>query len=197
MQRPPKDPDSVSRTFLKQFVLVPLFSLIIARNTSGTNNTRTNTSWPVKVPLKHKSQHGQWKCTPGNGNVTHIRQQIRPPQSAALVISWWGTGSPWRQPCNSNRQCKTVLSQTLQLCTLSQFSAQFPWLLFSALQLCSQYLVLKYPLARAVSLKTLASRASLIVCWCDVDVCEVHNFWCQTFTTPTSVHIACVPVISI
>ena len=130
LQRPPKDPDSVSRTFLKQYVLVPLVSLIIARNTSRTNNTRTNTSWPVKVPLKHKSQHGQWKCTPGNGNVTHIRQQIRPPQSAALVISWWGTGSTWRQPCNSNQQCKTVLSQTLQLCTLSQFSAQFIRFLF-------------------------------------------------------------------
>ena len=145
MQRPPKDPDSVSRTFLKQFVLVLLLvSLIIARNTSRTNNTRTNTSWPVKVPLKHKSQHGQWKCTPGNGNVTHIRQQIRPPQSAALVISWWGTGSTWRQPCNSNQQCKTVLSQTLQLC---QFSAQLLRFLFSAWS------------------------ASLLVCWCDVMWC--------------------------
>ena len=169
MQWPPKDPDSASRTFLKQFVLVPLVSLIIARNTSRTNNTRTNTSWPVKVPIKHKSQHGQWKCTPGNGNVTHIRQQIRPPQSAALVISWWGTGSPWRQPCNSNRQCKTVLSQTLQLCTLrDQFSAQFLRFLFSAMQLCSQFLVLKYPAACTVNLKTLASRACLLVCWCDV-----------------------------
>ena len=68
---------------------------------------------------------------------------------------------------------------------------------FSALQLCSQFLVLKYPVARTVSLKTLASRASLLVCRCDVDLCEVHNFWCQTFTTPTPVHIACVPVISI
>ena len=125
IQRPPKDPDSVSRTFLEQFVLVPLVSLIIARNTSRTHNTRTNTFWPVKVPLKHKSQHGQWKCTPGNGNVTHIRQQIRPPQSAALVIRWWGTGSTWRQPCNFNQQCKTVLSQTLQL---SQFSVyQIPF----------------------------------------------------------------------
>ena len=68
IQRPPKDPDSVSRTFLEQFVLVPLVSLIIARNTSRTNNTRTNTSWPVKVPLTQittwtmKMHTGQWKC---------------------------------------------------------------------------------------------------------------------------------------
>ena len=68
---------------------------------------------------------------------------------------------------------------------------------FFSLQLCSQFLVLKYPVARTVSLKTLASRASLLVCRCDVDLCEVHNFWCQTFTTLPPVHIACVPVISI
>ena len=68
---------------------------------------------------------------------------------------------------------------------------------FSDFQLCSQFLVLKYPVARTVSLKTLANRASLLVCWCDVDLCEVHNLWCQTLTTPPPVHVACVPEISI
>ena len=131
IQRPPKDPDSVLRTFLKQFVLVPLVSLIIARNTSGTNNTRTNTSWPVKVPLKHKSQHGQWKCTPGNGNVTHMSKYDLP----RVQLLWSADEEPARLGANlailtgsarlfSPKPCNYALSEINSL--LSSSDSFFP-----------------------------------------------------------------------
>ena len=115
-----------------------------------------------------------------------------------VQLFWSADEEPARLGANLAIPTSSARLFSLKPCNYAvSVNSQFIGFLFSALQLCSQFLVLKYPAACTVNLKTLESLSISLLMWCDVDLCEVHNFWCKTFTTSPPLHIACVPVISI